>query len=36
MNGEVGVDSALDKGSRFWLLLNGVNHDDNESRHIVG
>jgi PAS domain S-box-containing protein len=23
MNGEVGVESGIDKGSRFWLILNG-------------
>lgn len=25
MNGEVGVESHVDKGSRFWLILNEVN-----------
>jgi signal transduction histidine kinase len=24
MNGEVGVESGIDKGSRFWLILNEV------------
>jgi len=27
MNGEVGLESGLDKGSRFWLLLNEVKND---------
>lgn len=27
MNGEVGVESQLDKGSRFWLILSGDKHD---------
>jgi signal transduction histidine kinase len=27
MNGEVGVESQLGKGSRFWVILNGENHD---------
>jgi PAS domain S-box-containing protein len=26
MNGDVGVESGIDKGSRFWLILSGVNH----------
>lgn len=34
MNGEVGVDSAMDRGSRFWLILNEVEHDK-ESGHIA-
>ncbi|MEX0805483.1 MAG: ATP-binding protein [Candidatus Binatia bacterium] len=28
MNGEVGVESGLDKGSRFWLILNEVKYDN--------
>jgi signal transduction histidine kinase len=28
MNGEAGVDSALNQGSRFWLVLNGEKYDD--------
>jgi len=28
MNGEVGVQSGMDKGSRFWLILNEVKHDN--------
>jgi PAS domain S-box-containing protein len=28
MNGEVGLLSAIDKGSRFWLILDGVDHGD--------
>jgi len=27
MNGEVGVESQLDKGSRFWLILRGDKYD---------
>ena len=27
MNGDVGVDSALDKGSRFWVVLQGEKHE---------
>ena len=27
MNGEVGVESQLDKGSRFWLTLSGEKYD---------
>ena len=27
MNGEVGVESHLNKGSRFWLILNGEKYD---------
>lgn len=27
MNGEVGVESQLDKGSRFWLILSGEKYD---------
>ena len=27
MNGEVGVEPGLDKGSRFWLMLHGENYD---------
>ena len=27
MNGAAGVDSALNQGSRFWLVLNGEKHD---------
>jgi PAS domain S-box-containing protein len=27
MNGDVGVDSALDKGSRFWVVLEEEKHD---------
>ena len=27
MNGEVGVDSSLEKGSRFWLILHGEKND---------
>jgi PAS domain S-box-containing protein len=26
MNGEVGVESGIDKGSRFWLILDEVKH----------
>ena len=29
MNAEVGVESEVDKGSRFWLILNGENHGNN-------
>jgi len=29
MNGEVGVESDIHKGSRFWLILNEVKYDDN-------
>jgi signal transduction histidine kinase len=33
MNGEVGVESSIDKGSRFWLTLKSVeevkDHDNN-------
>ena len=36
MNGEVGVESELAKGSRFWLLLGEVNHDNNESSDFTG
>jgi signal transduction histidine kinase len=28
MNGEAGVESQLNKGSRFWLVLDGENYDD--------
>jgi signal transduction histidine kinase len=28
MQGEVGVESQLNKGSRFWLILDGENYDD--------
>jgi signal transduction histidine kinase len=27
MNGEVGVESEVNKGSRFWLILNGEKYD---------
>jgi len=36
MNGEVGVESNVNKGSRFWLILNGENYDNDESRTAVG
>jgi signal transduction histidine kinase len=29
MNGDVGVESRVDKGSRFWLILNEVKYDNN-------
>jgi PAS domain S-box-containing protein len=28
MNGEAGVESSIDKGSRFWLILSGVKYDN--------
>ncbi len=37
MNGDVGVESAgLDKGSRFWLILNGETHANDESLATAG
>lgn len=36
MNGEVGVESELEQGSRFWLILGGVNHGNNESGDFAG
>jgi len=36
MNGEVGVESSMDSGSRFWLILNEVNYDNDESRFTPG
>jgi signal transduction histidine kinase len=36
MNGEVGVESELAKGSRFWLILGEVNHGNNESGDFTG
>jgi PAS domain S-box-containing protein len=35
MNGEAGVDSGIDKGSRFWLILNEEKYD-NYSGATVG
>jgi signal transduction histidine kinase len=31
MNGEVGVDSGIDQGSRFWLVLNGEHYVEQAS-----
>ncbi|HKY07613.1 MAG TPA: ATP-binding protein [Candidatus Binatia bacterium] len=36
MNGEVGVESELNRGSRFWLLLSEEKYDDDEPRLIAG
>jgi PAS domain S-box-containing protein len=36
MNGEVGVESNVDGGSRFWLILKEVNYDNHESRVTPG
>jgi PAS domain S-box-containing protein len=36
MNGEVGVESEANQGSRFWLLLNEEKHDNDESLVTVG
>jgi PAS domain S-box-containing protein len=36
MNGEVGVESEVNRGSRFWLLLNEEKYDNDESRVIAG
>ena len=36
MNGEVGVDSSMDSGSRFWLILNEVNYDNDKSHFTPG
>ena len=36
MNGEVGLESELEKGSRFWLILGEVNHGNNESGDPAG
>lgn len=35
MNGEAGVESRIDKGSRFWLILNEEKYD-NYSGATVG
>ena len=36
MNGDVGLDSVVGKGSRFWLILNEVKYDNHESRVTAG
>jgi PAS domain S-box-containing protein len=36
MNGEVGVDSSVNKGSRFWLILNEEHYDNDKSRVTAG
>jgi PAS domain S-box-containing protein len=36
MNGEVGVYSTVENGSRFWLVLNEVNHDNYSSGAPAG
>lgn len=36
MNGEVGVNSSVNKGSRFWLILNEEHYDNDKSRVTAG
>src|SRR5688572_17554000 len=36
MNGDVGVESKVNNGSRFWLILNGENYDNYESGVTAG
>jgi signal transduction histidine kinase len=36
MSGAVGVESMLDKGCRFWLILNQGKYDEDQSRVTAG
>jgi signal transduction histidine kinase len=36
MNGEVGVESGVNQGSRFWLIFNEVRNGNNDSVTAAG